>query len=195
MKTLTSIPFLSLLALLLGAFTIGLAGCPSGDDDDSSVTDDDDATGDDDDSTAGDDDDSTAGDDDDSAGLTGSCLFERAGAVVACDQGEQAQCSNDDGPPGITVTWVPGQGCPAGQTATCTTGDPSPWFYYLDQADELLDPWCGRCAAELQPADYCDSVGGIGGGDDDDSANGDDDDSANGDDDDSANGDDDDSAR
>ena len=51
------------LALLL--LSVPLAGCPTGDDDDSAVGDDDDATGDDDD--AGDDDDST-GDDDDSTG-------------------------------------------------------------------------------------------------------------------------------
>ncbi len=58
-----------LAALLL---SLPLAGCPTGDDDDSSATDDDDATGDDDDATGddddatGDDDDTTAGDDDDS---------------------------------------------------------------------------------------------------------------------------------
>ena len=54
-----------LLSLLL-LLSLPLAGCPTGDDDDSAAGDDDDATGDDDDST-GDDDDST-GDDDDSTG-------------------------------------------------------------------------------------------------------------------------------
>ena len=61
-------PLFRLFFALLVALSLPLAGCPSGDDDDSAVGDDDDATGDDDDSTAGDDDDSTAGDDDDSAG-------------------------------------------------------------------------------------------------------------------------------
>ena len=186
-------PTLSLFTLLLlsGVLVFAAVGCPADDDDDSSATDDDDATGDDDDATGddddatGDDDDAT-GDDDDSAGVAGSCLYERNGEVVACDQGTEDECDNDGGPKGVTVTWVHFQGCPAGQTASCTTNEPSPWFYYLDQSDDLLGPWCGRCASELEPSDWCDSVG-----DDDDSA-GDDDDSA-GDDDDSA-GDDDDSA-
>ena len=63
----------ALLLALMGLLTIPLTGCPSGDDDDSSVTDDDDSTGDDDDSTgddddSGGDDDDATGDDDDSAG-------------------------------------------------------------------------------------------------------------------------------
>ena len=140
-------------------------------DDDDATGDDDDATGDDDDAT-GDDDDAT-GDDDDSAtsGEMGACRFSSGGVLAACESNTQANCEVDGAPKGITLEWVD-EPCPGNATASCVNdGTTVNWFYYLGQGDGLLEPWCSACISTLDPAGYCDSVGGIGGGggDDDDS--------------------------